>query len=75
MATDPMQTYIVQCPSCKQKYAVNGVMIQDKEEVACQQCNALFLLKLDGNKTTTTLVRPPTGSPLGPAEGERKGRR
>jgi DNA-directed RNA polymerase subunit RPC12/RpoP len=74
MATDPMQTYVVQCPSCKQKYAVNGVMIQDKEEVACQGCNSLFMLKLDGGKVGTTLVRPPTGSPLGPAEGGRKGR-
>ena len=74
MAIDRSGTYFVKCPSCQQKYALNGWMVQDKEELACQNCNALFMLNLDGDKMDTTLVRPPTGSPVGPVEGERKTR-
>ena len=74
MATDPVRTYIVQCPSCNQKYALNGVTLQDDEEVACEECRALFYITIDGNKVGTKLVRGPTGSPLGPAEGPRETR-
>ena len=72
MATDPIRTYIVQCPNCKQKYALNGVTLQDDEEVACQNCKAMFRITIDGSRVGTVLVRPPTGSPLGPAEGPRR---
>ena len=71
MATDPVRTYIVECPSCNQKYALNGVTFQDDEELACQQCKAIFRVTIDGGRVGTTLVLPPTGSPWGPAEGPR----
>jgi DNA-directed RNA polymerase subunit RPC12/RpoP len=74
MTLDRSGTYFVKCPSCQQKYALNGWMIQDKEELACQHCGALFLLTIDDNKVQTALVRPPTGSPIGPVEGERSTR-
>lgn len=72
--TDPTQTHAyVACPACGQKYAVFSVMLQDDEEMACTECNALFRLSIDDkDKVQAHLVTPATGSPKGPAEGPQR---
>lgn len=68
--TDPTQThFIVTCPACEQKYAILGLMVQDKEEMACSACNAIFKLEIAGKKVETKLLTPSTGVGFGPAEG------
>ncbi|MBA3532086.1 MAG: hypothetical protein H0T73_09225 [Ardenticatenales bacterium] len=68
--TDAMQTHILlKCPACGQQYAIYGIMVQDDEEMSCTECNSLFRLRIQGNKVDAYMVSPPTGAPLGPAEG------
>lgn len=70
---DAMETaFILKCPSCGQKLVLQGISLQDDEEMACPQCSSLFRLKIDGKRVDTILVRPPTGSGFGPAEGDKR---
>ena len=68
--TDAMQTHVlVNCPSCGQRYALLGIMVQDDVEMCCTECNGLFRLRINGAQVVAEAVTPATGAPRGPAEG------
>lgn len=70
---DATQTHVfLACPACGQKYGVFSIMVQDDEEMACTECNALFRLRISGDTVEPYLVTPATGAPRGPAEGPRR---
>lgn len=66
---DPTRTsFTIECPGCGQKMLVAGVMIEDKEELSCTDCNAIFLLRIvDAKRIETQLLKKPKGR-RGPAE-------
>ncbi len=67
---DATQThFFAACPSCGQKYALFGLTLQDHEELSCSRCNAIFRLRIDGDRVEAYGVTGATGAPLGPAEG------
>lgn len=63
------RSFVVTCPTCGQRYFLAGVQVQSREEMACTICNSVFRLQIQDGRVATELVRGPTGSPLGPAEG------
>jgi hypothetical protein len=67
---DATQTHtFINCPACGQKYAIFSLLAQDDEEIACSECNAIFRLRIDGEKVEPYLLTPSTGGRRGPAEG------
>ncbi|RME12284.1 MAG: hypothetical protein D6802_04650 [Ardenticatenia bacterium] len=72
---DPTKTqFIFECPGCGQKYKVAGVQIEDEEEMACNDCNTVFRIRLrdDYRSLDIITIHGPTGAPLGPAETEER---
>lgn len=60
---DPTLTsFTVPCPGCGQKLMFSGVMIEDKEEMSCTNCNAIFMLRIvNDKKVETELLKKPKG--------------
>lgn len=66
---DPTRTrFIVECPGCGQKLQFAGIMIEDKEEMSCANCNAIFLLHLTNNKKVEVELLKQSHGRRGPAE-------
>lgn len=60
---DPTRTqFTVACPGCGQKLMFSGVMVEDKEEMSCANCNAIFMLRIiDDKRVETELLKQPKG--------------
>lgn len=65
----PEVTSVVPCPTCGQKYLIQGTATRDGQTMACSMCNTLFTLHIDGSKIKTSVDVSYEGAPIGPAEG------
>lgn len=65
-------TSIVGCPTCEQKYSIQGLVMRDGQLMACSVCNTLFTVRVNGRKVETTVNVKYDGAPLGPAEGPQR---
>lgn len=65
----PEMTTVVPCPTCGQKYLIQGLAFIDGPTMACSICNTLFTIHWDGKKVKASVDVAYEGAPIGPAEG------
>lgn len=60
---DPTRTsFTIECPACGQKLMIAGMQLEDKEELSCANCNAVFMLRIiDEKKVEAELLKKPKG--------------